>query len=407
MKLATTYKYKAVDISGKVVEHTHQANTKEEVLKMIRDKGLTPIRIELEEQKSKDVGDISLFQKKVKVKDISIFCKQLYTMLNAGMPLSNALDVLGSQTENKVLRQTIKEVYSQVQTGAMLSQAMKKHRNIFPNLLITMVESGEMTGNLDSVLARMSEHFEKENKINSKIKGAMVYPTVLSVAAVGVVIFLLTFIMPTFTGMFTSSGVELPGPTKLLMAISDALKNYWYIFIIVIGVALFIIRRYIKTTTGKRQFDKFKLKIPVVGPSVTKIATSRFTRTLSTLMASGIPIVPAMETSASVTNHQVVIDGMEKVIEDVKKGLSISFLLKNMDFFPPMVISMVGIGEESGSMEDMLSKTADYYDEELDASIQKMLALLEPLLILFMGVIVGFIVISMMLPIFDMTKTVG
>ena len=407
MKLATTYKYKAVDISGKVVEHTHQANTKEEVLKMIRDKGLTPIRIELEEQKSKDVGDISLFQKKVKVKDISIFCKQLYTMLNAGMPLSNALDVLGSQTENKVLRQTIKEVYSQVQTGAMLSQAMKKHRNIFPNLLITMVESGEMTGNLDSVLARMSEHFEKENKINSKIKGAMVYPTVLSVAAVGVVIFLLTFIMPTFTGMFTSSGVELPGPTKLLMAISDALKNYWYIFIIVIGGALFIIRRYIKTTTGKRQFDKFKLKIPVVGPSVTKIATSRFTRTLSTLMASGIPIVPAMETSASVTNHQVVIDGMEKVIEDVKKGLSISFLLKNMDFFPPMVISMVGIGEESGSMEDMLSKTADYYDEELDASIQKMLALLEPLLILFMGVIVGFIVISMMLPIFDMTKTVG
>ena len=407
MKLATTYKYKAVDISGKVVEHTHQANTKEEVLKMIRDKGLTPIRIESEEQKSKDVGDISLFQKKVKVKDISIFCKQLYTMLNAGMPLSNALDVLGSQTENKVLRQTIKEVYSQVQTGAMLSQAMKKHRNIFPNLLITMVESGEMTGNLDSVLARMSEHFEKENKINSKIKGAMVYPTVLSVAAVGVVIFLLTFIMPTFTGMFTSSGVELPGPTKLLMAISDALKNYWYIFIIVIGVALFIIRRYIKTTTGKRQFDKFKLKIPVVGPSVTKIATSRFTRTLSTLMASGIPIVPAMETSASVTNHQVVIDGMEKVIEDVKKGLSISYLLKNMDFFPPMVISMVGIGEESGSMEDMLSKTADYYDEELDASIQKMLALLEPLLILFMGVIVGFIVISMMLPIFDMTKTVG
>ena len=407
MKLATTYKYKAVDISGKVVEHTHQANTKEEVLKMIRDKGLTPIRIESEEQKSKDVGDISLFQKKVKVKDISIFCKQLYTMLNAGMPLSNALDVLGSQTENKVLRQTIKEVYSQVQTGAMLSQAMKKHRNIFPNLLITMVESGEMTGNLDSVLARMSEHFEKENKINSKIKGAMVYPTVLSVAAVGVVIFLLTFIMPTFTGMFTSSGVELPGPTKLLMAISDALKNYWYILIIVIGGALFIIRRYIKTTTGKRQFDKFKLKIPVVGPSVTKIATSRFTRTLSTLMASGIPIVPAMETSASVTNHQVVIDGMEKVIEDVKKGLSISYLLKNMDFFPPMVISMVGIGEESGSMEDMLSKTADYYDEELDASIQKMLALLEPLLILFMGVIVGFIVISMMLPIFDMTKTVG
>lgn len=404
--MVAVYKYKAIDNTGRPIEAEFHANTKDEVLSMLREKGYTPVKIELQEQKSKDLGDIGIFQKKAKVKDISVFCKQLFTMLNAGMPLSNALDVLGSQTENKVLRLTIKDVYSQVQTGAILSQAMKKHRNIFPNLLITMVESGEMTGNLDNVLARMSEHYEKENKINSKIKGAMVYPTVLSIAAVGVVIFLLTFIMPTFTGMFTSSGVELPGPTRLLMAISDALKNYWYIFIIVIGGLIYLIRRYIKTATGKRQFDKLKLRIPVVGPSVTKIATSRFTRTLSTLMASGIPIVPAMEASASVTNNQVVIDGMEKVVEDVKKGLSISYLLKTMDFFPPMVISMVGIGEESGSLEDMLSKTADYYDEELDASIQRMLALLEPALIIVMGGIVGFIVISMMLPIFDLSSTV-
>lgn len=404
--MATSFKYKAVDATGRVVEYTHQANTQEEVLKMIREKGFTPIRIQAEEQKSKDVGEISLFQSRVKIKDISVFCKQLYTMLNAGMPLSNALDVLGDQTENKVLRRTVKEVYSEVQTGLILSQAMKKHKKVFPNLLITMVEAGEMTGNLDNVLAKMSEHYEKENKINSKIKGAMVYPAILSVAAVGVVIFLLTFIMPTFTEMFTSSGVELPGPTKLLMSISDALKNYWYIFIAVIGTIIVLFRRYIKTSAGKRQYDTLKLKIPVIGTSVTKIATSRFTRTLSTLMASGIPIVPAMEAAANVTNNQVVIDGMDKVIEDVKKGLSISFLLKSMHFFPSMVISMVGIGEESGSLEEMLSKTADYYDEELDASIQKMLSLLEPMLILFMGVIVGFIVISMMLPIFDLSSTV-
>ena len=404
--MVAVYKYKAIDNTGRPIEAEFHANTKDEVLSMIREKGYTPVKIELQEQKSKDVGDIWIFQKKVKIKDISVFCKQLYTMLNAGMPLSNALDVLADQTENKVLRLTTKDVYSQVQTGAVLSQAMKKHKKIFPNLLITMVEAGEMTGNLDNVLAKMSEHYEKENKINSKIKGAMVYPAVLSVAAVSVVIFLLTFIMPTFTGMFTSSGVELPLPTRILMGISDALKNYWYIFIAVIGAIIFSINRYGKTETGKRQFDNLKLRIPVVGSSVTKIATSRFTRTLSTLMASGIPIVPAMEAAANVTNNQVVIDGMDKVIEDVKKGLSISFLLKSMHFFPPMVISMVGIGEESGSLEEMLSKTADYYDEELDASIQKMLSLLEPMLILFMGVIVGFIVISMMLPIFDMTKTI-
>lgn len=404
--MVAVYKYKAIDNTGRPIEAEFHANTKDEVLSMLREKGYTPVKIELQEQKSKDVGDIGLFQKKVKIKDISVFCKQLYTMLNAGMPLSNALDVLADQTENKVLRLTTKDVYSQVQTGAILSQAMKKHKKIFPNLLITMVEAGEMTGNLDNVLAKMSEHYEKENKINSKIKGAMVYPAVLSVAAVAVVIFLLTFIMPTFTGMFTSSGVELPLPTRILMGISDAIKNYWYIFIAVIGAIIFSINRYGKTETGKRQFDNLKLRIPVVGPSVTKIATSRFTRTLSTLMASGIPIVPAMEAAANVTNNQIVIDGIKKVVEDVKKGLSISYLLKTMHFFPPMVISMVGIGEESGSLEDMLSKTADYYDEELDASIQKMLALLEPLLILFMGVIVGFIVISMMLPIFDLSSTV-
>ena len=404
--MVAVYKYKAIDNTGRPIEAEFHANTKDEVLSMLREKGYTPVKIELQEQKSKDVGDIGIFQKKVKIKDISVFCKQLYTMLNAGMPLSNALDVLADQTENKVLRLTTKDVYSQVQTGAVLSQAMKKHKKIFPNLLITMVEAGEMTGNLDNVLAKMSEHYEKENKINSKIKGAMVYPAVLSVAAVSVVIFLLTFIMPTFTGMFTSSGVELPLPTRILMGISDALKNYWYIFIAVIGTIIFAINRYGKTETGKRQFDSLKLRIPVVGSSVTKIATSRFTRTLSTLMASGIPIVPAMEAAANVTNNQIVIDGMKKVVEDVKKGLSISYLLKTMHFFPPMVISMVGIGEESGSLEEMLSKTADYYDEELDASIQKMLALLEPLLIIFMGVIVGFIVISMMLPIFDLTQTI-
>lgn len=404
--MVAVYKYKAIDNTGRPIEAEFHANTKDEVLSMLREKGYTPVKIELQEQKSKDVGDIGIFQKKVKIKDISVFCKQLYTMLNAGMPLSNALDVLADQTENKVLRLTTKDVYSQVQTGAVLSQAMKKHKKIFPNLLITMVEAGEMTGNLDNVLAKMSEHYEKENKINSKIKGAMVYPAVLSVAAVSVVIFLLTFIMPTFTEMFTSSGVELPLPTRILMGISDALKNYWYIFVVVIGAIIFSINRYGKTETGKRQFDNLKLRIPVVGSSVTKIATSRFTRTLSTLMASGIPIVPAMEAAANVTNNQIVIDGMKKVVEDVKKGLSISYLLKTMHFFPPMVISMVGIGEESGSLEEMLSKTADYYDEELDASIQKMLALLEPLLIVFMGVIVGFIVISMMLPIFDLTQTI-
>ena len=405
--MANNFKYKAVDTSGRIVEYTQNAASKEELIHMLKEKGFTPIKIQAEEQSSKDLGDISLFAPKVKLKDIAVFCKQLYTMLNAGMALSAALDTLGNQTDNKTLRKTLKEVYSDLQTGLQLSQAMKKHTKIFPVLLITMIEAGEMTGNLDNVLERMSTHYEKENKINSKIKGAMVYPIILSVVALGAVIFLLVAVMPTFTNMFASSGVELPLPTRMLMNMSEALKNYWYIFIAVIVAVVFIAKKYISTTTGKRQYDKLKLKLPVIGPSVTKIATSRFTRTLSTLMASGIAVVPAMQASAGVTDNQVVIDGMAQVTEDIKKGLSISLLLKSMNFFPPMVISMISIGEESGSLEDMLSKTADYYDEELEASIQKMLSLLEPMLILFMGVVIGFIVVSMMLPIFDMTSTVS
>lgn len=404
--MEVSYKYKGIDDTGLITEGVFQANSKHEVLSMLREKGHRPIRIEEIQTGSKDLKDIGFLKPKVKLKDMSVFCKQMYTMLNAGMPLTNCIEVLSEQTENKTLSVTLREVQMDIQTGEILSQALKKHKKVFPTLLITMVEAGEMTGNLDTVLFRMSEHYEKENKINSKVKGAMVYPTVLSIASLLVVVFLLTFIMPTFTGMFTSSGVELPAATVLLMNMSDAMQSYWYIFLLFIAVIAFAIISYNKTENGKRQFDHLKQRIPVINSSIKKIATSRFTRTLSTLLASGIPIVHAMESSAKVTDNMIVIDGVEKVIEDMKKGINISYLLRQMNFFPPMVISMVGIGEESGSLEEMLTKTADYYDEELEASIQKMLSMLEPLLILFMGVIIGFIVIAMMMPIFDMTKTV-
>jgi len=405
--LAETYKYKGIDSAGRVIEGVFHANSKDEVIKLIRDKGQSPIKVEKDEAKSKDIKDYELFKPRVKVKDISVFCKQLYTMLNAGMPLTNCLDVLATQTENKTLKKSVKEMSSQVQTGAILSEAMKNQKRIFPNLLVTMVEAGEMTGNLDNVLARMSEHYEKENKINSKIKGAMVYPAILSIAAIGVVIFLLTFIMPTFIGMFTSSGVELPLPTRILMSISEALSTYWYIFTLIFIGILFLISRFVRTKEGKRFFDTLIYRLPVVGQSTVKISTSRFTRTLSTLLGSGIPIVDALEASASVTGNMLVIDGMDDVVDEVKKGINISFLLQKMQYFPPMMISMIGIGEESGAIEDMLGKTADYYDEELEASIQKMLSMLEPMLILFMGVFIGFIVIAMMMPLFDMTQTIG
>lgn len=405
--MAIEYTYKAVSGTGQIEEGTYTSTSKEDVVRMLREKNLRPMKIAEQKTLSKEVSELTIFKPRVKLKDLTIFCKQFQTMLNAGMALTNCLEVLMDQTDNKTLKEVVSDLYSQVQKGSMLSEAMKKHKKIFPPLLINMVEAGEMTGTLDDVLTRMAEHFEKENKIQSKIKGAMTYPMILSVLSILIVTFLLVFIMPTFVGMFTSSGVELPGPTRLLMNMSDALQSYWYLFLLVIGGIVFGIKSFAGTEEGKRALDQLKFKIPIVKGAIAKIVTARFTRTLSTLLASGISIIPALEASANVTNNKVVIDGMNSVVEDIRKGIALAPLFNRMGVFPPMMVSMVSIGEESGSLDSMLAKTADFYDQELEQAIQQLTSMIEPLMIVVMALVVGFIVISMMLPIFDMVKTIS
>lgn len=404
--MTSTYQCKEIDLDGKVLNTTYKAETKEEVVQMIRSKGHTPVKVEVEATKGQDIATMSLFQPKVKVKDIAVFCKQLHTMLHAGMPLISALDVLQNQSENKVIQKTVRDMVTQVQMGEILSTAMKRHRKVFPNLLVNMIEAGEMTGNLDSVLERMSEHYIKEEKINGKIKAAMTYPMVLSVLIVFVVTFLLVFIMPTFVRMFEGSGVELPVPTKIVIAVGESLKNFWFVYIGVILGTVLAVTQALKSKSVKKVIQRTLLKVPVVGPSMAKIATSRFTRTFSTLLGSGIAVMQALETSANVTGNEVVISGIGSVIEDIKKGSTISSRLKSVGVFPPMMISMVSIGEESGALETMLEKTADFYDQELEASITRLLGLIEPIMIVVMAVIIGFIVVSMMMPMFGMLQTV-
>jgi len=403
--MVNVYRCKEIDLKGRVIETIYRGETKGEIISLIRSKGHSPVSVTMEEEKGKDLLQMELFQKRVKTNDIAIFCKQLHTMLNAGMPLLTALDVLGAQTENPKLASTVKAMATQVQKGDVLSKAMHQYPKVFPSLLVNMVEAGELTGNLDNVLLKMSEHYTKENKINSKVKSAMMYPMILSILVVVVVVFMLTFVLPTFVGMLDSAGAELPLPTKIVIGISDALKTYWYLFIAGIVGLIIIMRNVMKSVEGRRFFHKLQLRIPVLKTSIAKIATSRFTRTLSTLLASGIPIIQALGTAANVTGNQVVIDGIEVVSEDIKKGIVLSSLLKKVGVFPPMVISMVNIGEESGALEEMLDKTADYYDEELDAAISKLIALIEPLMIVIMALIIGFIVIAMILPMFDMYST--
>jgi type IV pilus assembly protein PilC len=298
-------------------------------------------------------------------------------------------------------------MYEDLQKGVTFSDAMAKHPDVFPDLMLHMVESGELGGTIDEVLKKMSIHYEKDAKIMSKIKGAMIYPIVLGFAATVMVIFMLTFILPTFVSMFDSTGVELPGITLFVMGISDSITTYWYFY--VVGIVLLVMGyKYItRSQEGKKTIDKWKLKIPLVKNLTVMIATTRFTRTLATLLHTGVPLLQALENVSQVLGNVVFEEGILKVRDEVRRGQELAVPIKRLELFPPMVDNMIKIGEESGTLDDILEKTADYFDDELEATITQMTTLFEPLLILIMGVVIGFIVIAMALPLFDVMKTVG
>lgn len=398
------YNYRAITRDGRNIEGAYEGKDKNEVITKIRNANQIPIEVK-EASQSKDIKDLKIVGR-VSIKDIAIFCRQFYTMLNSGVTIVNCLDILRKQTENKKLKQTLDHVYEDVLTGSSFADSVKRHQNVFPPLLVNMIDAGEVSGNLDNIMDRMSTHYESEFRINNKVKGAMVYPMVLGGLSIVVVIFLLTFIMPTFTGMFLDSGVELPLPTRMLLALSDALKSYWYIFAIVLGLAIYGVIRYTSTSAGKMMIDSTKLKLPVVKGVTTKIITSRFSRTLSTLMVSGVPLIQALDIVSRVVGNSVVEKGLLDAKEDVRKGTSLSTPLEKIQALPPMLIQMIQIGEESGSLDDILEKTANFYDEEVEVAIQKMTTMLEPLMIVVMALVIGFIVIAMVLPMFDMMNTI-
>ena len=398
------YKYIAINSHGENLEGTYNAGDRAQVLQMIREKQFIPVNIQ-EVVSSKEIDALG-FLSRVTPKDIAIFCRQFYTMLNAGVTIIKALDILHQQTENKKLRTAIGEVYEDVQKGSSFSEALRKRIDIFPELLINMVEAGEVSGNLDAIMSRMAVNYEKDAKLRNKVKGAMVYPIVLSIVATLVVIFLLTFVMPTFFSMFQSSGVQLPLPTRILLGISGILKGYWYLLILGLILIVYAIRRWLSSDAGRLSWDRFKLRVPIVKATVKKIITSRFTRTMSTLLSSGIPLLQAMEITSKVVGNRVAADGLLNAREDIRKGMDLAGPIRRIGVFPPMVDSMIRIGEESGTLDEILGRAADFYDDEVETAMQRMVSLLDPVLILIMASIIGFIVISMALPMFDMMQTV-
>lgn len=393
------FKYRAMKPDGSKIDGEYNGSSREEVMSMITSNGYYPLMVEEVSESTK----IELnFKKKVTTKDIAVLCRQLYTMIDAGVSINNSLHLLANNMTNKKLKEVIYEIEDDVKRGEMLSEAMKKYRNIFPPLLIAMVESGEISGNLDTMMLRMSVHYEKETKLNNKIKAAMTYPAVLSVVAVSAVMFIMTFVMPTFIEMFESEGVVLPLTTKILLGISGFLSKNLLVTGLFIVIMIVVFSYYKKSEHGIYTLSSLKLKLPIIGDLNKKIIVSRFTRTLSTLVVSGVSLIQAIPVVAGVLNNKVAEDALMKVREDVVKGEGLSNPIRATGIFPEMLASMITIGEETGQLDEILNKTADFYDEEVEQAIQTTTALIEPLLIVVMGVVIGFIVVSILLPMFNM-----
>ena len=393
------FKYRALTNTNERVEGVYEAKNKEEVIALLSSHNYYPLKVdEVIESAEINIGP----PKKVKTKDISIFCRQFYTMLDAGVQIDDCLEILADQMTNETLKKALYNMLESVSKGESLADSMQQHDTIFPELLIKMVKSGELSGNIDTIMLRMSVYYEKENKTNSKVKNAMIYPSILAIVAVGAVIVILTFVMPTFLEMFEDFDVELPLLTQALIWSSKQLSTNGLSVLAIVGVVTVVLRFYLRTDHGKYTSSHLKLKTPVLKALNEKIIVARFTRTMSTLLASGIPLASSVHIASEVVQNRVAELALQDVRERLVKGEGLSGPIKEAEIFPPMLSSMIRIGEESGALDDILNKTADFYEEELDAQIMATTAMIEPLLIVVMGVVIGAIVLAIMIPMFEM-----
>jgi type IV pilus assembly protein PilC len=340
------------------------------------------------------------------MRDVVIFTRQFSTMINAGLPLVQALDILAKQSENKALKDVTRAVVFDVESGHTVADALRKHPKAFTDLYVNMVAAGEAGGILDTILMRLATFLEKNDALVRKVKGAMIYPgVIMSVAAIAIVVLLL-FVIPVFEKMFESVGMPLPLPTRVVISMSRFLQSFWWVVIGGFMFAGWSLKKYYATSDGKLAIDKMLLKMPVLGDVLRKSAVSRFTRTLGTLIGSGVSILDGLEITAKTAGNRVIQDAIMESRASIAGGETISAPLQKSQVFPPMVISMIAVGEQTGGLDEMLSKIADFYDEEVDAAVSGLLSLMEPVMIVFLGVVVGGMVVAMYLPIFDMMNAV-
>jgi type IV pilus assembly protein PilC len=397
-----TLEYTARNMStGQILKGTFEGVGKDDLLNHLKKSKLSLVSYR------EAAKGLSIAKKQsIKTRDLVIFTRQFATMINAGLPLVQSLDILAKQTENKGLAEVTRQVVFDVESGHTLADAFSKHPKAFPDLYVNMVAAGEAGGILDTILLRLATFLEKSDALVRKVKGAMVYPAVIfSVAGIAVSV-LLIFVIPTFQNMFASVNLELPLPTRIVIGASNILLHYWLVMIIVIALAVYGVRNYYKTKDGKKRLDTWMLNFPVLGDLLRKSAVSRFTRTLGTLISSGVSILDGLEITAKTAGNQVIHDAVMESRASIAGGETIAAPLEKSKVFPPMVISMISVGESTGGLDEMLSKIADFYDEEVDVAVSALLSLMEPIMIVVLGVIVGGMVVAMYLPIFDMVNAV-
>lgn len=392
------FNYKVVDKDGKNKKGTIEAPNRDGAEKKLKSDGYSIMS--LTEQNNPFSG--GLIKKKVKSRDLGVFCKQFSAVIKAGVTIISALELMGDQIENPTLKRAVMDAKTYVEKGGTLADALRVNSDVFPPIMINMVAAGELSGNLEVCLDRLVEHFEKDNALSSKIKGAMVYPIVVFIVMIIVVIVVMIAVIPNFTSMFEDMGTKLPLATRMMVAASNFIIHKWYILIIVVAAIVFGCKAFKKSSVGEQFFSNIAIKAPVFGNLTIKSACSRFARTMSTLMASGISMIDAVEQVAKMMDNKIIRDGLMDAKTQVAKGIPLSKPLKDMEVLPPMLSAMTKIGEETGDIEEMLSKVADYYDEEVEAATNKLTAAMEPLIMVVLACIVGMIVAAVYGPILSM-----
>jgi type IV pilus assembly protein PilC len=402
--MATTYAYKVRDRAGNLVTGQLVGDSEGLVITRLREMGYMPL--EVKRQNAGLKMEINLRPGFVKPKDLAVFSRQFATMVNSGLPILRALSILGEQTDNKTLASVVVQVRTDVEQGQSLSGAMAKHPKTFSDLYVSMIKSGETGGVLDAVLMRLADQMEKDVELRRKIKSAMTYPVVVVALVTLILAAMLLFVVPQFKSIYQQLGGTLPLPTRILLAVSDALKNYWYVFLLLIGGFIIFFRRFKRTDQGREAVDRAKLKVPIFGTLFHKTALARFSSTLGMLLRSGVPILQALDIVSETVDNRVISAAVNDVQGSVREGESIAKPLAKHAVFPPMVVQMLAVGEETGQIDTMLDKVSEFYSSEVSAAVDALTSLIEPLLIAIIGGAVGAAVIALYMPMFNIINLI-